>query len=185
VKGDARGAARRYARALLDVATVQKNAEPVRGELRLAQALLADNPELARVLGHPGLPAEKRKAILAGVLAKAQVGELTRRLLGLLLERGLLPLLPEIERLYSQLWNAQRGVVAAEAVSAVDLEPAQAKALEAAIAKATGRGVELTTSVEPAVVGGLLVKMAGRVYDGTVRAQLRALRERLTGASHT
>jgi F-type H+-transporting ATPase subunit delta len=185
VKGAFRTTARRYARALLDVAAAQNVAPRVRDELRGAVALLDANPELASVLAHPALPLEKRKAIVTGVFPQGQLSEPMRRLLLLLVERGRIELLPHVESIYGELWNAQRGVVAAEAVAAVPLDAGQTEALTAALARATGKGVELATTVDPDVLGGLLVKMAGRVYDGTVRAQLRSLRARLTGASHT
>jgi F-type H+-transporting ATPase subunit delta len=183
MRGSDTASARRYARALVEVAAAKGEADAVRSELRRAVALLAREKELAASLAHPGLPAEKRKALVAAVFKDGT--ELTRRLLTLLVERGRLSLLPRIEQVYTALYNAQRGVVAAAAVSAVALEESQRQALERAIAATTGRGVELATAVEPAVLGGVVLKMDGRVYDGTVRAQLEALRARLSGASHS
>ena len=90
-------------------------------------------------------------------------------------------LLPAIEESLGVLWNAQRGVMAAEAVSAVALDEAQTRAVAEALRKATGKDVELQTRTDPALLGGILVKMAGRTYDGTVRGRLRALRQRLVG----
>jgi len=183
MRGAEAASARRYARALVEVAAAKGEADAVRAELRQAVTLLAREKELSAVLAHPGLPAEKRKALVAAVFKDGT--EPTRRLLTLLVERGRLALLPGIEQVYTALHNAQRGVVAAEAVSAVALEESQRQALERAIAATTGRGVELATAVEPAVLGGVVLKMDGRVYDGTVRAQLEALRARLSGASHS
>ncbi len=185
MKSDNAAAARRYARALVEVAVEKGVADPVRAELKAAAALLEREKALAAALAHPALPAEKRRAIVAAVFKDGLFSDPTRRLLALLVERRRLALLPRIEQVYSQLYNAKRGIVAAEAAAAVPLDDAQRQALEKAIRDATGQGVELTTSVEPAVLGGVLLKMAGRVYDGTVRAQLAALRARLAGASHT
>ena len=98
------------------------------------------------------------------------------------LERGRLGLLPAIATTYGQLWNAARGVLPAEATSAQPLNEEQRAAVQRALGRATGRDVELTTAVDPDVLGGLLVRMGGQVYDGTVRGRLRALRERLTAA---
>jgi F-type H+-transporting ATPase subunit delta len=182
VKGVSPGTARRYARALLDLALEQGVAERVRGELAGARELLARQTELAAVLSHPALPADRRRAIVAAVWGPAGVSPLVERLLTLLAERGRIGLLPGIETVYSQLWNLSRGVVAAHAVSAVALDAVQQQALEAAIRTLAGREVELTTALEPQLLGGVRVTLEGRVFDGSVRARLAALRQRLSGA---
>lgn len=184
MRGVSRAAGRRYARALLDVALAKGVAESLRRELREAVVLLGSQRDLGEVLDHPGLPAERKRAIVGRIWNKQQAGELLRRLLELLVERGRLALLATIEQVFGELWNAQRGVAAAEAVSAVALDEAETRALARALEKATGKTVELVNSVDPAVLGGLLVRLEGKVYDGTLRAQLGALRERLVaGAS--
>ena len=90
-------------------------------------------------------------------------------------------LLPAIRSSFHAQWNTRRGVVGAEAISAVALDPAQRKALEEALSKAAEREVELKASTDPSVLGGILVKMGGRSYDGTVRSHLTAVREALAG----
>jgi ATP synthase F1 delta subunit len=97
-------------------------------------------------------------------------------------ERDRLDLLPMVAAAYAKLWNAHRGVVAAEAVSAVPLDEAQTRAVAQALGRATGREVDLSSRVDPRLLGGMLVKMEGRTYDGSVRARLLALRRTLAGA---
>jgi F-type H+-transporting ATPase subunit delta len=172
------GSARRYARALLDVALAQGDPAELREDLRRGAALLQSERELSGALTHPGLPSERRRAIVKAVFA-GRCSTLMARLVDLLAERGRVALLPEIERAYEEAWNAQRGVVAAEATSAVALDPAQTQALGGALRALSGREVELRQRVDPAVMGGVVVKMGERTYDGTVRAQLRGLRLRL------
>jgi F-type H+-transporting ATPase subunit delta len=185
MKATQRSLARRYARALLDVALAPSGAkstsppEALREELRSTVALLRGNPDLARVLSHPGVGAEARKKVAAAVLTRAKASPLLRRLLEMLAERRRVDLLAEIELVFSELWNAHRGVVSAEAVGAVPLGPAETKALAKALEQASGHEVELACRVDEAVLGGIVVRMGGRTYDGTVRAQLRALRESL------
>ncbi len=174
--------ARRYARALLDVATT-KGTDPavVKRDLDLAVALLETHADLRSVLEHPAIPVEKKKSIVAAVWAAEPPVELVRRLVDLLLERQRAPLLRRVALAYSRAWNTQRGVLEAEATSATTLEPESVRALGAAVEKATGRKVELRTGVDPRLLGGVLLRMDGRVYDGSVRARLSALRERLAG----
>jgi F-type H+-transporting ATPase subunit delta len=178
----AAGSARRYARALLDVAVERGDPAAVRRDLGAIASALAAHGGLRAVLVHPAVASGRKKAVCRA-LFEGKVEELSLRLLDLLAERGRLDLLPGIERSYAALFNERRGVVAAEAVTAVPLEDAQGAALEEAIRRATGKGVELAAGVDPSVLGGVLLRMGGRVYDGTVRTRLRALRERLRGGA--
>lgn len=175
------GVARRYARALLDVAREKGDPARVREGLSAVKATLDASAELRRVLTHPALPVDKQAKVADALWAG--LDELTRRLLRLLLERRRLALVPEIERAYGEMWNESRGVVSAEAVSASALTPEQAAALEAALARVTGRAVEMRSEVQAALVGGLLVRLQGRTYDGSVRTRLRLLKQRLAGGT--
>jgi F-type H+-transporting ATPase subunit delta len=175
------GTARRYARALLDVAREQESAEGVREELRQAADLMAGNPDLSAMLAHPALAVERKQALAREVFGRAGASELLARLLDLLIARGRLELLPDIEQAFAAAWNAQRGVQTAEAVTAEALTPAQETRLSAALSAASGRDVELATAVDASVLGGVRVTMGGRIYDGTVRGRLESLRRHLEG----
>jgi F-type H+-transporting ATPase subunit delta len=172
-------AGRRFARALLDVAEGQASSTLVDTDLSSVSSLLEQNEELRRALSHPGIPSEKKKALARALFGKAS--PLVGRLLDLLIDRDRIALLPAITSSFHAQWNARRGVVSAEAISAVVLEPAQRKALEEALSKTAEREVELKASTDPSVLGGILVKMGGRSYDGTVRSHLKALRHALAG----
>jgi F-type H+-transporting ATPase subunit delta len=176
-----RGAARRYARALLDVAGEQGRAEGMRRELHEATELLAIHPELSAALSHPAVSIDRKRALAREVFGRLGANELLMRLVDLLMTRGRLDLLPDIEEAVTAAWNEQRGVLVAEAVTADGLTEAQQERLSAALAAAAGSGIELKTAVEPRVLGGVRVTMGGRIYDGTVRGRLQALRRHLEG----
>jgi F-type H+-transporting ATPase subunit delta len=181
VSGATRPLARRYARALLEVGGRQgKEASlALRDELRGFAAVVAGHAELRRALVHPGLGAEDRRRVIASVAEKAGASELVRRLVDLLASRDRLSLLPEVAEAYAEAANAAHGVVSAEVASAVALDEPQRRAL----ADALGAAVELQARVAPELVGGLLVRVGGKTYDGTVRARLAALRRRLGASS--
>lgn len=179
MKVRAAGAARRYARALLEIALAQEAGEAVRKGLRDTARLLAEQPELRVALLHPAIGVEKKRAVIEQVWKGEP--ELVRRVVLLLAERERMDLLPDVERLYSQRWNAQRGVVEAEALSVQALDEGQQRSLLDALRKLSGQEVELTASVAPEILGGLVVRMGGKVYDGSVRGRLRALRRHLVG----
>lgn len=174
------GAARRYARALFDVTRTDGDPAGVRGQLETISTLLADNRSLRLLLANPALPSRVKKKLLGGLRKPVGWSDVVQRLLELLVERGRIGILPALSRAYAQLWNDSRGVVAAEAVSAAPLDAGQREALAGAIRRATGRDAELVNPVDPTLVGGVVLRMAGRTYDGSVRARLHALRRRLT-----
>lgn len=181
MKRSVQGSARRYARALLDIAQETGQAEGVRAELRTACATLDDSHELRTVLSNPAVSAERKREIVRRVwTAENGAAGLVARLLALLAERHRLALLAAIEQQFSQLWNTRRQVVSAEVATAVTLASDQLDALRVAIKTRTGHDVEFQTRVDPGLLGGLSLQMGGRIYDGTVRAQLAALRARLT-----
>ncbi|HEY7410784.1 MAG TPA: ATP synthase F1 subunit delta [Vicinamibacteria bacterium] len=171
------GAARRYARALLELAVGAGDPAAVRQRLREA-AEVAMQPDLLLVIDHPTLPAVRKRAVLAAVLGAGQ-DDLVLRLVLLLAQSRRLSLLPDVERSYETLWNARQGVVTAEVVTAQPLEAAQEKALARALRGAAGREVELRPAVRPEIIGGVLVRMEDRLIDGSVRGKLAALRETL------
>jgi F-type H+-transporting ATPase subunit delta len=184
VKAGARPLARRYARALLDVCLAQPKdgaPEKVREDLETLAAVLQQHRELGGILQNPAVGAETKKKIATGLAAKTKATTIVRRLLDLLADRDRLFLVPQITEAFAEVWNAHRGVTAAEAISAVELPPAQTAALAAALGGVAGGEVELRSRVEPQVLGGLVVRMGGKTYDGSVRGRLSALRETLLG----
>jgi F-type H+-transporting ATPase subunit delta len=182
MKPRAEAVSRRYARALLDLALQKGDAPAVQRELDEVAGLLESQDELRSVLAHPALPVEKKKAIAGALFGGAASASLVGRLVHLLLDRQRIDALPTVARAYTRLWNAHRGIVEAEAVSATPLDAEANRALGEAVGKATGHEVALRTSVDQALLGGVLLRMEGRVYDGSVRGRLHALRDHLAGA---
>ena len=184
-----RAAARRYSRALIEL-TLRKpasapgpgpavSAEGLADELRASVLLLEASPELARALADPRVPVARRRSLVEAVWTKAGASPLLLRLLDLLAQQAGLGLLPGIEEAYRTAWNSQRGVVAAEAVAAVEIDEKSEAALRRALGKVSGLEVDLRITRDPGVLGGVLVRMGGKSYDGTVRGRLKALRGRL------
>ena len=185
VKDQPRALARRYARAVLDVAAAQGSpvAAALVGELSAVAALFEKNDELRRVLLSPGLGSDARRRVLANILTQAGASTLLARLVDLLARHDRVGLLPALAEEYADALNRREGRVSAQAVSAVPLAEAQRAALAQALGSAVGRNVELEARVDPAVLGGVRVTVGGRTYDGTVRSRLAALRERLVSGS--
>jgi F-type H+-transporting ATPase subunit delta len=180
MNGTPRALARRYARALVSVAAERSADEALvlRDDLRDFASLVERSSALRATLLAPTLRAELRRRIVQALAEQAKASALLQRLLLLLAERDRLAILPALAEAFAEQLNAERGVVSAEAVSALPLAAAQQKALAAAL----GRSAEVEARVDPSVLGGLLVRVGGKTYDGTVRSQLDAMRRRLAGA---
>ncbi len=180
-----RSQARQYARALLTVAEGRSGDEALRlrGELREVCTLTGKHRALRAALDARGVTLEDRGRALAAIADKAGASPLLSRLLGVLATRDHLSLLPSLAEVYAELVNAAKGIVPVEATGAADLTGEQERALVEVLRVATGSEVELSTKVQPEVLGGLQVKMKGRTYDGTVRGRLLALRRSLASGS--
>lgn len=178
--GTVHALARRYARALFDAAARQGPEVPLalRDELRAFVPVLTGHAELSHALQQPGLGAEQRRSVLAALADRAGASVLLRKLVELLASRDRGALFPDVVEAYAELANAARGVVMAEAVSAVTLPEAQVRALAVALGGPSGPA-ELRCRVDPELVGGVLVQVGGKTYDGTVRTRLASLRRRL------
>jgi F-type H+-transporting ATPase subunit delta len=184
VKGRLENIARRYAQALFEIV---RDSGLSFDDTRLVlhdYVTLLQHAELTEILDHPAIPIERKKTILSRIFTSARGGESVKRLVTLLLNRRRLSLLPQIERGFVILWNAHRGVEAAEVLTALPLSTRQEQALREALERSSGLSVEMSVQVTPEILGGVLVRMGGRVLDGTVTSRLSALRQHmLKGAS--
>jgi F-type H+-transporting ATPase subunit delta len=171
--------ARRYAKAVMDLATAKGLADKVGQDLRsLANAYKAQ-PELADVLSNSSFPRSKRKGILDAVLLRTGAHELVKTTLALLLDKERLAYVPDISREIDAMIEAKAGKVAAEVTSAVELTPPQVAQITAQLEKLSGKRVVLTRKVDPSLLGGVIARVGDTVYDGSARTQLATLRDQL------
>jgi F-type H+-transporting ATPase subunit delta len=175
-----RSAASRYARALFDVALRESDPQDVERELAAFMDLVRGHEQLGRVLVNPGIPAPRKHALVAELAALLGLSKVTAKLLALLAERDRLVLVGDLLEEYRQRLLDHQQVVRAVVTTAVPLPTESAEALAQAFARVTGRRVQVTTAVDPAVIGGVVARIGSVVYDGSVRRQLERLREALT-----
>ncbi|HLB44539.1 MAG TPA: ATP synthase F1 subunit delta [Candidatus Limnocylindrales bacterium] len=174
-----RTAARRYARALLDVCLKETDPQQVEQELVAFAGLVGAHAELARVLANPAVPSPRKRAAVAEILVRAPVSPVLGRLLLLLAERDRLVLLPDLATAFRERLLDHRRVVRAAVTTAVPLPDDRVQALRQGLAAATGREVVLEASVDPAIVGGVVARVGSLVFDGSVTRQLERMREKL------
>jgi F-type H+-transporting ATPase subunit delta len=175
-----RAAAKRYARALFDVARAEQiDFETIGRDLSGVAAFVSGNEALQRVLGNPAVPASRKRAVMEQLVARSPVAPVVARLLFLLAERDRLGLLPELADEYRLRLMDHQQVVRAEVITAMTLPADRVAALQEGLAHVTGRQVQLEVRVDPAIVGGAVARVGSTVYDGSVTTQLEKLKQQL------
>jgi F-type H+-transporting ATPase subunit delta len=176
-----RTAATRYARALLDVAVKEKaDLDQVERELTSIVDLFTQHKTLSQVLLNPVVPVPRKRAAMDAITSRAKLLPMVTKLLGLLAERDRLVLLPDLLAAYRDRLLDYRNVVRAEVTTTTTLPAERVKAIEASLARASGRTVSLSTKVDPAIIGGVVTRIGSTVYDGSVTRQLQRMKEKLS-----
>lgn len=175
-----RSSAARYARALMDVSRAEGDPQVSARDLTSFKSLVDSNETLARVLISPGVPVQRKVALVGELLARLDLSKPVARTLALLAARDRLVLLPDLVEEYDRRLMDFQQVVRAEVTTAVPLPEDRVEALRHALARKTGRRVTLTTAVDPSLIGGIVTRIGSVVYDGSVKRQLERIRETLT-----
>lgn len=173
--------ANRYAKALFDVAVQEKNdLAQVDRDLQALVAMMSASPELAQASGRSGVTEAARKSLMEAVADRMSLAAPVKKLLVLLAESRKLNLVPDLAIAYREQLLAHQNIVRAEITSAVALSPEKTTALAESLGKVTGKQVDLSVSVDPELLGGVVAKIGSTVYDGSVRTQLQRMRAELT-----
>jgi F-type H+-transporting ATPase subunit delta len=172
--------ARRYARALVSLGEDQKNLDKIGADLRAFAQAMKVSDELTRILSNPAFPRADRKKIVDALATRFAVQPVTRTFFYVLLDKERLDQLPAISREIDALLEARAGRIQAEVTSATPLSAAQLTAITATLEKLSGKKVQIEKREDPALLGGVVAKVGDVVYDGSVRTQLRQLRDQLT-----
>jgi F-type H+-transporting ATPase subunit delta len=173
--------ARTYARALFEAAKEEGRLDEVKQELEDFAAAVREVPELGELLRNPELDPRTKAEVLAEVLAGAD--EALRNFIRLVTEKGRGAQIEEIAREFDALYDAEQQVLSVELTTALELSDAEAKKIVEQIEKASGRTVEATRSVDPALIGGIVLRAGSLRVDSSVRGRLNRLRLELATRS--
>jgi F-type H+-transporting ATPase subunit delta len=174
-----RALASRYARALFDVALAESNPALVGSQLDGFVKTVAGHADLTRVFHNPAIPAKMKTGIVTQLVGQVELESPLRKLLLMLADRDRLTLLDEVAAAYHRRLLEHQQVVEAHVTTATPLEPERADAIARGLAEKTGREVKLSTSVDPALLGGVVARIGSTVYDGSVARHLERLRAQL------
>jgi len=167
-----------YARALLDVAALADAVDATDEALSTVAGAVRGERELREALTDTSVPVEAKRAVLRDIFGAHATPE-ALAIVTLMVERGHAEMLADVARLYSEIAEAERGIVAAEVTTAVPLDDALRASLTSKLAASLGRPVSLREHVDASIVGGVVIKVAGRVLDGSVASQLEGARRAL------
>ena len=171
---------KRYGQAIFELAQEQGETAQWGQDVALVAEAFED-ADFNALLKHAGVSAEDKRSAVETVLGG--VNPTVRNMVNLLATRGLVDAIPDACREYAELLDRQQGRQRVEVTTAVPLEPAEVERITDFVAGLIGREVVVTARVDEEVLGGLVIQIGDRLLDGSARARLDGLRERLSTGS--
>lgn len=168
--------AERYAGSLYELAAQSKQISKVEGDLGRFEALLAGSDELTRMIKSPVFSADEQFKAITAIADKAKITGLVGNFLRVVAQNRRLFAVPGMIKAFREIAAEARGEVAAEVTSAHDLSAAQKTELKAALKSVAGKDVSITVTVDPSLLGGLVVKMGSRQIDTSLKTKLNSLK---------
>ncbi len=169
--------ARRYAKALIQVAAEQGTVEQYYSELEAFSQALVPGAEAAEFFEAPSYGIEAKREIVKELASRLNVSMTIRDFLLLLLDKKRLDQLDAILESYRSFADEAAGILRSDVTSAVPLSEEQVAELRTALEKATGKKVVLSVSADPQLIGGVVTRIGDKVFDGSIRTQLTKIQD--------
>ncbi len=166
----------RYAQALFDLALETKALDAIEADLKALKAMVAQSADLRALLASPKFAAADKARGLNAIAERAGLADTTRKFLGVLAANGRANALVQIIHAFERRLAAHRGIISAQVVTAVALTPAQNEGLAAALRLALGKDPQIETRVDPAILGGIKVRVGSKLYDASLKSKLDSLK---------
>jgi F-type H+-transporting ATPase subunit delta len=176
------GVAGRYARALFELARDTRAVDAVVADLDKFDALLTESPDLERLVRSPVFTSDAQGKALAAVLDKAGIGGVAANFLKVLTANRRLYFVLDAIRAFRTLVARFKGEATADVTVAEPLSDNNLGALKAALKAVTGKDVTLNVTVDPAIIGGLVVKLGSRMVDSSLRTKLNSIKHAMKEA---
>jgi F-type H+-transporting ATPase subunit delta len=174
--------ARRYARAILELANEANAVEETGKQLTEFAATWTASDELRAVFLNPEVSPETRKLILSELTQRAGLSTLARNSILYIADKGRIAALPLIARSFSDLSEGSSGIVRAEVTSAAPLSDAYYTQLQKTLEQVTGHKVAIDKKTDPSLIAGVVTRVGDKVYDGSIKTRLQDLQNSLRGA---
>ena len=174
-----KSASLQYANAMADIALAQGAVEPAAKQLHEFGAAYSQSAELRTFLASPAVSVEAKHAVIEKIVARLGASKIIRNFLFVLADHRRTHLIPEVIAVFHQVIRQRQGIAEAEISSAVEMSAAQKKAMAATLAQLTGKKIEAKFALDPALLGGAVVRIGDTIYDGSLRSRLNEMRARL------
>tara|TARA_Y100001960_G_C14704387_1_gene843535 strand:- start:43 stop:630 length:588 start_codon:yes stop_codon:yes gene_type:complete len=178
----ASGLAGRYATALFELSDEEKQLDQVASDLNAIKSMLSNSEDLRRFIQSPVVAREDQQKAMQALLQEAGIGQLTRNLIGVVVDNRRLHSLSSIIDGYFSLLAKARGETTAEVISANSLSKAQQDAIMVSLKREMGSKVTLETRVDETLLGGIIVKIGSKMIDTSLKTKLAQLRLAMKGA---
>jgi F-type H+-transporting ATPase subunit delta len=172
----------RYATALFELALETSVVDAVKSDLEKFDRLVAESADLARLVRSPVFTAEEQSRAISAILDKAGIGGLAARFLKLVASNRRLFAAHDMIRGYNVLVAKHKGEVTAQVTAAEILSDAHLGEIKGALKSVTGKDVLVDVKVDPAIIGGLIVKLGSRMVDSSLRTKLNAIKHAMKEA---
>jgi ATP synthase F1 delta subunit len=169
-----------YANALFEVAKEQGILDSIREQLRAFAEALNENSDMRFFLFSPYFSSDEKKEGLQAAVENAE--PVFMNFLEALLERSRMPVIFRMRDHYEKLWDAEQKVLPVQVTSAVELEEGTVESIGDRIHAQTGRKVEISSRVDPDIIGGIVLRVGNSVLDASIRNRLNQLRRQVAQA---
>ena len=173
--------AKRYAAALFDLADEAKATDAVEADLRALKALMAESGELRALTHSPNLSRADQGKAMAAILDQGKAHDITKKFIGVVAANRRLLALPAIADAFLADLAERRGEMTASVTSAVALSDDQLKSLTDTLKKTFGAKVSINPTVDPSILGGLIVQVGSKLVDDSIRGKLQRLQLAMKG----
>jgi len=173
--------AKRYAKAIFTVGQEQKKYEEYNDVLQGLAGLYSTHPEVIDALTNPLYPMDVKEKVMKGIVASMKVDKIMGNFLNLLVQKKRAVILPEIAVAYQTMVDEAKNISHGSVISAIELSDQLKGNVQKILEKLTGKKVELTTSVDPSIIGGIIAQVGDLVLDGSIKTQLAGLKDSIKG----
>lgn len=170
------GVAERYAGSLFELALQENSVAKVEAALTSFEAMLDASPDLKRLIESPVFAAEDQERAISAIMAKAKISGLAGNFLRVVARNRRLFAVPGMIKAFRKIAADHRGEASADVISAHALSAAQQTELKATLKGVAGKDVAINVTVDPSLLGGLVVKMGSRQIDTSLKTKLNSLK---------
>lgn len=173
--------AKRYAKAIFTVGQEQKKYEEYNEVLQGLANLYSTHPDVIDALTNPLYPMDVKENVMKGIVKSMKVDKIMGNFLNLLVQKKRAEILPEIAQAYKTMVDEAKNISHGNVISAIELSDELKENVRKILEKLTGKKVELTTSVDSSIIGGIIAQVGDLVLDGSIKTQLAGLKDSIKG----